>query len=280
MAENKIVSQQPQGEKSFWQALSIWQKIILFIIILTFVFLGWVFLFGGINSLWELIFVILLVIVLFLITYFIIFAGQFIFKERYYSPKEDYFTRVINTAIDFKPSNVNNIYFEGDNDHKLVYGGQIKGMLGIPYFVGDPELDKDGQWIYYESKLLKKKIPKFKNIVWGKEGDTLFIYDKGWFIFKRRHFLRCNRELHGDLHGDVAIKDINPVPFGKFFEYPFKQLQKDIGKIMLQSQLEVILATHEHQGDLISQASDAGTYYNPYFRMIKEQSAEISREGS
>jgi hypothetical protein len=49
--------------------------------------------------------------------------------------------------------------------------------------------------------------------------------------------------------------------------------------MMLQSQLEVILATHEHQGDLISQSADAGIYFNPYFKLVDKMNSEISRDG-
>ena len=126
--------------------------------------------------------------------------------------------------------------------------------------------------------MLETRVPVFEKIEYGKDGDTLIIYEKGWFIFKRRHHLRCNRLLHSTLNGDVTVYDINPVPYGKYFEYPFKQMQRDPQKIMVQSQLEVILATHEHQGDLISQSADAGIYFNPYFRFIEKSQSEISRE--
>ena len=264
-------------EKGFFESLSVIQKAILFLLVLTLLFVAWVFLFGGVNSVWELAFVIILTGVVFFIGYLLIFASKLIFKQAYYSPKEDWFTRLVNTAMDFCPNNLNDLYFMGNDWKKTVRGGKIIGCLGIPYLIGKPKL-KDGKMQWYKSKLLNKKIPVFESIEYGMEGDTLIIYEKGWFIWAKKHYLRCHRSLHSDLNGDVVIKDINPVPYGKFFEYPFKQIQAQAPRIMLQSQLEVIIATHEHQGDLISQAADSGTYYNPFFRMVEKGKAEIARE--
>lgn len=276
--EAKLDSKQESG-KGFFESLSLLQKIVLFFVIITFVFISWVFLFGGVNSIWELAFVIVLTIVLFFITYIIIVASKLVFKSDYYSPKEDMYTKYVNMAIDYCPNNLNNLYAEGSDWKKSVPLGKIVGCLGIPYFIGDPVLDGDGKQKWVESKFTKKKIPLFSNITWGKDGDTMFVFEKGWFVFKKRHIARVNHELHTELNGDVIIHDINLVPYGKFFEYPYKQIQKGVGRIMLQSQLEVIIATHEHQGDMISQSADAGTYYNPFFRMVEKGRAEITREG-
>lgn len=277
MADEKLENTQ-EKEKGFFESLSLMQKIVLFVVALSFIFLAWVFIFGGINNIWELAFVIILAGVLFFIVWLIIFAVKSSFKQEYYSPKEDLYTRMVNMAIDYKPNNLNNLYFEGSQWKKHVIAGKIIGCLAIPYLIGRPVLDSDGKQKWFQSKLLKKKIPLFSDVTYGNDGDTLFVYEKGWFIFKKRHVLRCNHELHTDLNGDVIVHDMNPQPFGKFFEYPYKQLQKDSAQLMIQSQLEVIIATHEHQGDLISQASDAGTYYNPFFRLLEKQKAEIARE--
>ncbi len=277
--EPQLNSKQEVKDKGFWSSISLVQKIILGFIIITFVFIGWVFLFGGVNSIWELAFIIILTIVLFAIAYVVIVASKIIFKSEYYSPKEDMYTKYVNMAIDYCPDNLNDLYTEGSDWKKNVKIGKIIGCLGIPYFIGDPIIDENGKQKFIQSKFTKKLIPVFKSVRYGKDGDTLFVYEKGWFVFKRRHVARINHELHTDLNGDVIIHDINLVPYGKFFEYPYKQVQKGVGQIMLQSQLEVIIATHEHQGDMISQSADAGTYYNPFFRMVEKGRAEITREG-
>ena len=278
MAEEPQIASKEETSKGFWESLSLIQKIVLFVLILSFVFIAWTFLFGGVNSIWELAFILILVIVLFIIGWIVIVAAQLVFKPQYYSPKEDYFTKLVNMAHDYCPDNLNDLYFQGSDWKKHVRAGKIIGCIGIPYFLGKPKVDDQGRPKWYFSKLLKKKIQIFEKVTYGKDRDTFFIIEKGWFIFKKKHYIRCNHGLHSDLNGDVIIFDINPQPFGKFFEYPYKQLQKDPERIMLQSQLEVIIATHEHQGDLISQAADAGTYYNPFFRLMEKQKAEIQRE--
>jgi len=275
----EVQNPQKNSAPTFWEKLSIWQKVIIGVILLTFLFIAWTFIFGGVNSIFEFAFIILLTIVLFIILYFITIAGELIFRSSYYSPKEDYFTKLSNMAIDYCPDNLNKLWFQGSTQKRAVVGGKIIGCLGIPYLIGEPILDEKGMQEYVKSDFLDVKVPVFKKIHYGAEGDTLIIYQKGWFIFKKKHYLRCNMELHSELHGDVVVYDINPIPYGKFFEFPFKQVQRNPQRIMLQSQLEVILATHEHQGDLISQSADAGIYYNPYFKMVKETNAEISRDG-
>ncbi len=268
-----------EANKGFWGSLSLFQKIILGILIISFIFIGWVFLFGGVNSIWELAFVIVLAIVLFFIAYIVIVASKLAFKHDYYSPKEDMYTKYVNMAIDYCPNNLNNLYTEGSDWKKHVFIGKIVGCLGIPYFIGEAVQDANGKQVWAESKFTRKKVPVYKNITYGKDGDTMFVFEKGWFVFKKRHIARVNHDLHTELNGDVIIHDINLVPYGKFFEYPYKQIQKGIGRIMQQAQLEVIIATHEHQGDMISQSADAGTYYNPFFRMVEKGRAEITREG-
>ena len=89
LPENEKLESKREDRKGFWESLSIIQKFVLFLIILTFVFIGWIFLFGGVNSIWELAFIIALIIVLFFIAWIVIAAVQIIFKSEYYSPKED-----------------------------------------------------------------------------------------------------------------------------------------------------------------------------------------------
>ena len=271
MADEEIKEGEAPREKTFWGKISLWQKIVIGILIITFIIIVWSFLFGGINSIFEFVFVIFVSIVLIGIGYVVVVAGEIYFKE-------DYFTRLVNLAVDFRPENLNNLWFEGDVGKKSVSAGRILGCIGIPYLIGTPKRDESGAPVYVRSKILKQDIPVFAKIESAGDGDTLFVYEKGWFIFKRRHFLRCNRALHSTLNGDVTIYDINPVPYGKYFEYPYKQYQQETGKIMLQSQLEVILATHEHQGDLISQSADAGIYFNPYFKLMDKMKAEVDRD--
>lgn len=279
MADQPKPPEKGTEKKGFLANLGLFQKIALLLILLAICYLLFTTFFGGITSFYQLIAFLVAFFILLGLGIVLLKAIEIYFKPSYYSPKEDYFTRVVNMGIDYKPDNLQNIYFQGDKEKRAVYGGKIIGCIGLPYLIGEPELDKDGKWMYMESKLLDMKIPKFKNISYGKDGDTLFIYEKGSLINKRRHYLRCAREFHGDLNGDVVIYDINPTPYGKFWEYPFKQIQRDVGRIMIQSQLEVVIATHDHQGDLISKATDMGLYSNTQFRAMEKQQTEITRDG-
>lgn len=253
--------------------MGLFRKVILFLILLSIFLLAWNFIFGGIGNIFELFFAIVLFIFLLGAAYLVIKAVQLYVEKGYFSPREDYFTGVTNLAIDLKPNNVRNLYFQGSRDKQSVKAGKIIGLLGLPYFIGEPELNKKGMIKYEENEEIEMSIPQFKDIRLGEDGDTLIIYEKG-LIFPKRHFLRCNNKLHSELHGDVTVYDINPVPVG-MFEYPFRQMQGEVGRVMVQSKLEIIIATQQHQQDYISQSADSAIYWNPYIKMIQEQKAEL-----
>jgi len=281
---------QPQG---LFGNMSATQKVLLIIFGLAIFFLIWTFVFGGITNFYQLIFFLASFIGVGALFYAMIFFIQMYLTPELFSPKKDYFNRLVNLALDLKPTNVYDLYFRGDRDKKRVKAGKIVGLLGIPYFIGKIATYKEdceikgssgivkhqkGEMIFKDSKVLKRPIPVFEEIAWGQDGDTFFIYESGWFFIKKRHFLRCHRSLHGDLNGDVEIYDYNPIPYGSLYEYPFKQLQKDPERIMIQNQLEIIIATQEHQLDLISQGVDSAVYFNPYFRLLNKQQSEMSSQ--
>lgn len=293
MPEQQEITQQKAKKKDqgLFGSMSGIQKALLIIFGIAMFFLVWTFIFGGITNFYQLIAFIISFIAIGGLFYGLLFFISWYFAPEYFSPKKDYFNRLVNLAIDLKPANVRGIYFRGDKDKKRVKGGNIIGLIGVPYFIGKLKLheeslldkerkivSKKGSPVMEYSKVLKRNIPVFEKIEYGQDGDTLFVYESGWLFLKRRHYLRCHKSLHGDLNGDVEIYDINPVPYGSLFEYPFKQLQASPAKIMLQNQLEVILATHEHQYDLISQGVDSAVYFNPYFRLLHKQASEMSSE--
>lgn len=262
------------------------QKAMLLIFGLAIFFLIWTFAFGGINNFYQLVFFIISFVAIAGLMMVMLTAISWYFAPDVFSPKKDFFTKTVNLAVDLKPTNVYNLYFKGDIGKKMVKAGKITGLIGIPYLVGKPKfheediykdgkiIAKKGSPVYEKSLILKRNMPIFEKIEYSSDGDTLFIYESGWFLFKRKHYLRCHRSLHSDLNGDVFIEDINPVPYGAW-EYPYKQLQEQPARIMLQNQLEVILATHDHQADLISQGVDAAVYYNPAFRIATRANAEM-----
>lgn len=297
--QQKVASVQPEKKKDALSSLGLMQKVVLAIIIIVFVLIGVFVLLGGIGNMYELILAIIFLFGLLAIGWVILFSGELTFKEKYFSPKEDYFTRTVNLAIDHCPDNIKgcSLYYEGSDWKKSVLGGTIIGCVGLPDYIGEPVMekvvyerkDKLGNVIsrdermqqkYVESPYLgNRKIPAFKDITIGNDGDTLLIYEKGFFLWKRKHYLRCHRSLHTELNGDVVIHDINPTAYGKFWLYPYKQLQAMPSRVQIQSQIEVILATYEYQGDLISQGAEMGLNINPFFRAIRESQTEIMREG-
>ncbi len=278
-------------EQGLFGSMSGIQKVLLLVFALAIFFIIWQFLFGGIKNFYQFIFFVICFIAVVGLFIIILTFISFFLAPEFFSPKKDYFNRLVNLAIDLKPDNVYDLFFRGDKDKKRVRAGKITGLLGIPYLIGLPKLNekdeldakgivvsKAGEPATKHSIILKRRIPVFETFEYGMEGDTFFIYEAGWFLFKKKHYLRCHKSLHGDLNGDVEIYDINPVPYGSLFEYPFKQIQAQAARIMLQSQLEIVLATHEHQADLISQGVDAAIYYNPFFRMLSKTQAEMPQQ--
>jgi len=279
-------------DQGWFGSMGTTQKILLLIFGVAIFFIVWTFAFGGIQNFYQLIMFAVSFIAIAALFFVILTAVQWYLAPEYFSPKKDYTTRLVNLALDLKPTNVFDLFFMGDRGKKRVRAGKIIGLLGVPYFLGEIKLHeedkfnkdnqriaKKGEPVMEYSFALRKKVPVFDKIHYGYDGDTLFVYEAGWFLFKTRHYLRCHRSLHSDLNGDVEVYDINPIPFGTMFEYPFKQIQKEPARVMIQNQLEVILATHEHQYDLISQGVDSAVYFNPYFRLLQKQNAEMVSGG-
>ena len=79
MADEEIKEGEAPREKTFWGKISLWQKIVIGILIITFIIIVWSFLFGGINSIFEFVFVIFVSIVLIGIGYVVVVAGEIYF---------------------------------------------------------------------------------------------------------------------------------------------------------------------------------------------------------
>ena len=268
----------PQKKQGFFERMSMFQKILLFIGVIIVLIMSVSLLMGGIKDFYQFFFYLIVLSAVVIGGYIVIKATSIIFAPRYFSPREDLRTKLLNMAQDYKPANVNNLYFRGDIGKQRVLAGRIIGLLGLPYFTGKVKKDAKGKVIYSKVKDFQgKPVPLYEDIKLCDDGDTLFIIKKGFLFLGKTHFIRVKRELHGDLHGDVDVYDINPVPYG-FFEYPFKQMQESVSQIMIQNQIETILATHEHQHDLISQSVDSAIYFNPAYRMALKQNAEIPEE--
>jgi hypothetical protein len=269
----------PPEQKGFFARMSWFQKGLIFISVIIVLLLVVAIFLGGIKSFYEFFFYLTVFIIILVGAYIVIKATGLAFSSKYFSPREDLFTKIKQMAQDYCPDNLNNLWFVGDEGKKRVLAGKIKGCLHIPYFVGDIKKDAKGNIVYSEAKTLNgKAVPQYENIKVGDDGDTFFIVQKGWFIFLKTHYIRAHRTFHSTLNGDVDLYDINPYPYGSY-EYPYKQIQQRIPQIMIQNQIETVLATHEHQHDLISQATDSGLYYNPLMRFQIKQQAELGGAG-
>ena len=277
MADPQVNPSIPQQKKGFFEKLSLFQKalLFLFVIIIMFVIVGIAL--GGIGDFYQFFFYLSVFVAVCVGGYIVIKATGLIFTPQYFSPRQDLKTKFLNMAVDYKPDNINNLYFTGDVGKKRVLAGRIVGLLGLPYYSGEVKRNEKGEVVYSTAKDFRgSKIPVYTNIKIKDGGDTLFITKKG-LIFIKTHLIRCNRSYHSTLNGDVEIYDINPVPYGSF-EYPYKQMQETTTQLMIQNQIETILATHEHQHDLISQSVDSAIYFNPVYRYSLKAGAEMPEE--
>lgn len=112
MPETQETNRQPE-KKGFWANLSIFQKIIIAIIIIAIVLIGYNTLVKGIKSVWELFFILLFVGFLCVVGFVVLGAMDLFFRKKYYSPKEDYVTRLVNHAIDLCSPDLGNLFFLG-----------------------------------------------------------------------------------------------------------------------------------------------------------------------
>jgi hypothetical protein len=257
-----------QGQKSFFERLSLLQKIIIFLLILGLVFVIYTYAIGGVQTLFDWIIILVFSVGLIFFIYLIAFYFENKFaRVQYFEAYEDYKTKVVNLAIQLKPKNVFNLVYEGSENKQRVVAGKIIGVLGIPAIYGKPKFDADGNILYKKSPVLKGAlIPDFEKIWLGNTGDYVFVVTKGWFLFKQTFLHRADPEfIRGELHGDVVINDINPDYVG-VWAYPFKQKQRDITRIMCQHQMEAIISTYTHQLDYISYSFESGLSSNPYYR--------------
>jgi len=290
MAEQEI-QPRPQEKKGVFSQMGMFQKILLFLAVLTILLIVIGILLGGVDDFYQFFFYVIVLSAVILGGYIIVKATGLLFQPRFYSPREDLRVKLLNMASDYKPDNLNTLWFQGDIGKQRVLAGKIVGCLGLPYYTGklkrydENVKDEDGKVIHKKGEVMysavkdyeNKKIPIYEDIKVTNDGDTLFVVSKGWFIFAKKHYIRCHKSLHSTLHGDVSIYDINPQPYGSF-EYPYKQMQRTIDQIMIQNQIETIIATHEHQHDYISQSVDSAIYFNPVYRYSMKAGAEIPEQ--
>lgn len=281
------VALKPQAKKGFFERMTLFQKILLFLGVVVVLILSVSIVLGGITSFYQFFFYLIVFSVFVVGAYIVIKAVGMIYQPKYFSPRSDYTTKLINDAVDYCPDNLGNLYFTGDVGKKRILVGKIKGCIVVPHLVGDIERYSDdvtvnGQIVHKKDSVVftdaktfeGKPIPKFKDVRAVGDGDTLFVAEKGFLFWTKKHNIRCHRGLHTTLNGDVDIMDINPQRYG-VFEYPYKQYQISLGQIQMQNLLETVIVGSEYHFDLVSVATDAGLYSNPLMRFSMKQGAEL-----
>jgi len=96
------------------------QKALLIILGLAMFFIIWQFLFGGITNFYQLVAFLVSFVAIAVLFYGMLFFISWYLAPEYFSPKKDYFNRLVNLATDLKPTNVKDLYFRGDKDKKRV----------------------------------------------------------------------------------------------------------------------------------------------------------------
>jgi len=265
--------EQPK-KKGFLESMGLFTKIFLIIIVLGILYLIWSALTQK-QSVWDFLLNIGGIGILLFLIWLAVKGVLSFLKPKAFSPRDDNFIKFVEMAKYYKPDNLGNLFFVGSKGKKRVLAGRIVGCLGIPYLVAEFERNEKGNVIETnkpDPTNPKRKLPKIKKISVGEDGDTLFIVEKGLLNIKTR-YIRCNKEYHTDLNGDVEIDDINPYPHGRF-EYPFKQIQADMEQLRMQSVLETLLTTNEYQLDLISMGVDKALTFNPDYLMARKMTSE------
>lgn len=236
---------------------------------------------GQITSIYQFIFWILIGAVLLGLMYFAFSYLINAIKPAPFSPTQDYFTKLVNSAKMQCPPSIKgrDLYIIGDERTQGYNVGSIEGYVKIPYTSGRVKRGKDGKPII---KLDEKNKPIIKGdkgnpvyetepIVNG-EGDGFFVVRKG-AIFGKFMYVRAHQSLHSQLIGDVFINTCNLVQYGKY-HYPFQQYQQYVERIMKQNMDEVIITTFEYQHDLISLTTDDALNFNPYWQLARRQGTE------
>lgn len=184
----------PTEKKGFFEKMSLFQKGLLFVGILIVLVMSVSILLGGVKDFYQFFFYIIVFSAVIVGGYVVIKATSMIFTPRYFSPREDLRTKLVNMAQDYKPDNVNNLYFIGDVGKKRVKAGKIIGLIGLPYYTGKAKKNAKGEIEYTSVKDFQgKPIPKYEDIKLGDDGDTMFIIKGDSFLglFGKTHLIRC-----------------------------------------------------------------------------------------
>ena len=188
-----------------------------------------------------------------------------------FSVTQDFRTKLINQCMKLKPANVYKLWLRGEGMRSRALIGNVVGIGHIPYKVSKPREDEEGNIIYHktsEGEVVldsnNQPIPQTEQMSDG-DGDTIIVVKSG--LFGKPDIIRCHRNFHSELIGDIYIKDLGLIPFGEYF-YPSKQWGQDVQKIMLQNELEAISQTFSSNLDLISNVTTMSIAGDPFYQKV------------
>jgi len=255
------------------------RKALLFIGAIGFIAI--IYFSGQITSIYQFIFWIFVGGFFLIIMYFAVSYLLGAIKPAPFSPTQDYFTKLVNSAKMQCPPSIEgkSLFLIGDERTQGFSVGSISGYVKIPYTKGKLKIDEKGKPIIKLDEKGKPTIkgdkgnPVFETLpVENGEGDGFFVVKKGGLLGKFM-YVRAHQSLHSPLVGDVFISTCNLVQYGKY-HYPFQQYQQFIDRIMKQNMDEVIITTFEYQHDLISLTTDDALNFNPYWQLARRQGTE------
>ena len=263
----------PQKKKGIFDSLSIFEKIIIIVIVAT---ISTIIIFGfSLTNIPQFILNVLIVCGLLVALFFIVTGVMSYFEPKAYSPSGDFILRIVNIALKLKSPNVHNLWLRGEGYIGRSFIGVINGFAFLPYLSAKNIKDKDGNnvWMKYENgEYIQDKdgnrIPQ-REIVTEKDGDLLFVVKQGFLGMGKPLLIRCHRSLcNPKMVGDIYITDVGFMPYGSNWLYPSSQYQSTLKKIMNQNEIETIAMTHYAFLDLVADVTRLSISSEPLYAKL------------
>lgn len=277
-----ITESQEVKKGNLWARLTFGQKILFGLAVFIAFFI--IYTAGGIQNIFQFVIYVAGLGLALLLAYSLYKAIIGFFAQKTFSPSVTNFQAFVNEAIYNCPDSLvgKRFLLKGDRAFASREYGTIKGVLQLPYYIGELKKDEEGNIEYKRDPKTKEfvrtergqLVPEFKERV-KKEYETLFVISHGRWLWKSFTYPRVPAKQHTALHGaDVLVFTNNLVPYGKY-RYPIELMEEEQPRIMLQSMHEVLLTTFDHQQDLISTTTDNALDFNVEWIMAQKQATEL-----
>jgi len=272
-----------EREKSFWGRMGLIPKII---IVIAVILIATTLIFGfKLDNIFGFVQNVITVGIAGVLIYFAVKGVMGTKEPEAFSITEDFRTKLVNQAMKLKPMNVYQLWLRGEGMRSRALIGNVVGLGHLPYVVSKQKTDEKGNVIFLKDSkgnILKdnegNQIPDY-DLIYDGDGDTILVVKTGgfWGFFSTPDIIRCHKDFHSELIGDVYIKDLGLVPFGEFF-YPSKQWAKDIQKIKIQNEVETITHTFYNNLDLIANITTMSVASDPFFqKLLSMRTEELSK---